>query len=89
METINYGYALLSENGVYLDKYRHNIHVLNYQLYDYATLMNASIKHMRDHSLLEIGCGRGGGLRYVIDEFHPNLVTGIDISSENIKYCKD
>ena len=51
--------------------------------------MNAHIKDMRGKNLLELGCGRGGGLRYVINEFHPKLVTGIDISSENVKYCKD
>ena len=69
IDSINYGYAILSEEGIYLENYRQSQQVLNYQLYDYAILMNASIKDMRGKTLLEVSCGRGGGLKYIIDEF--------------------
>ncbi len=38
-------------------------------------------------SVLEIGCGRGGGLAHVQDYFLIKSCLGIDFSKDNIKYC--
>ncbi|HKP95030.1 MAG TPA: methyltransferase domain-containing protein [Fibrobacteria bacterium] len=38
--------------------------------------------------ILEVGCGRGGGSRYIASHFQPESVTGLDLSSENINACK-
>lgn len=39
-------------------------------------------------TLVEIGCGRGGGLNYLVNELKPEKTFGIDISEANIQFCK-
>jgi cyclopropane fatty-acyl-phospholipid synthase-like methyltransferase len=43
---------------------------------------------MQGKTLVEIGCGRGGGLNYVVQELKPEKTFGIDISEANIQFCK-
>jgi len=38
--------------------------------------------------VLEVGCGRGGGGSFVVRYLNPRSYTGVDISSEAIKRCK-
>ncbi len=38
--------------------------------------------------VLEVGCGNGGGLAYINRYLLPNSVTGVDINSKAIKFCK-
>jgi fatty-acid O-methyltransferase len=38
--------------------------------------------------VLEVGCGRGGGSRFISENFKPVEMVGLDLSSENIKTCK-
>lgn len=40
-------------------------------------------------SILDIGCGRGGVLKTMIEHYRPRRVTGIDISPENIESCRE
>ena len=66
MTLANGGYAELNEReGIYLngisdvfDKYR-------VQLYDFVVIKNSDIENMENKTLLETGCGRGGGLNYI------------------------
>ncbi len=37
--------------------------------------------------LLEVGCGRGGGLSYVSRNLSPENITGIDLNKKAIKFC--
>ena len=85
---MNYGYALLSQDGVYLDEYNQNSSVLQYQLYDHAIMMNGTFKDMKGKTLLEIGCGRGGCFKFMLQEFKPEVAIGIDYSEENVKFCQ-
>ncbi len=40
-------------------------------------------------SVLDIGCGRGGVLKTVTEHYAPRRVIGIDISPENIVFCRE
>jgi len=78
---MNYGY---SDNGrkvdlpAELEADRYSI-----QLYHHMT-RNIDI---RNKALVEIGCGRGGGLLYLVKRWAPESAIGIDISKAFIKFC--
>lgn len=54
------------------------------QLYHYT----ASGAEIAGKDVLEVGCGRGGGLSYVNRTFKPKSVTGIDLGKAAIKFNK-
>lgn len=39
--------------------------------------------------ILEVGCGRGGGLAYVFEKFSPRSATGVDLNPEAINFCNN
>jgi hypothetical protein len=59
---MNYGYADFSDDGVFIDRLKDNDEVLRVQMYHYASVMLAGIHDMSDKTLVDISCGRGGGL---------------------------
>jgi ubiquinone/menaquinone biosynthesis C-methylase UbiE len=79
---MNYGY---SNNG-------HEIHLeekdkknkYSAQLYNLV----ASDIELKGKNILEVGCGRGGGLSYIKRYLSPNKVTGVDLDKTAIKFCK-
>ena len=79
---MNYGYSnnnreiLLQKNDL-KNKY-------SAQLYDYVA-NNVDIKGT---DILEVGCGRGGGLSYINRYLLPKTVTGLDLNSKAIKFCR-
>ena len=85
---LNYGYALLSDSGIYLEKFKDNINVLQYQMYDYLLSVIGGQKSLRGKTFIEVGCGRGGCFRYIVDEYDPARAIGVDISKENVNFCK-
>jgi len=38
--------------------------------------------------VLDVGCGRGGTLFYIKHNYKPMIIVGLDISQENIKFCR-
>ena len=54
------------------------------QLYDYV----ANNVDIRGKDVLEVGCGRGGGLSYINRYLFPKTVTGLDLNSKAIKFCR-
>ncbi|MGY3453358.1 class I SAM-dependent methyltransferase [Bradyrhizobium sp. USDA 4353] len=38
--------------------------------------------------VLDIGCGRGGTVHTLLNYFHPREVTGLDLTPENIAFCR-
>ena len=48
----------------------------------------ASCVNLQGLDLLEIGCGRGGGLSYIERHFRPGSKTGIDLNPEAIRFCR-
>lgn len=40
-----------------------------------------------NRSVLEVGCGRGGGIRYLYQTYNPKESTGMDFSKNAIRFC--
>ena len=78
---MNYGYSKdnhkieLDEND---EKNRYSI-----QLYHLV----ATGVDIRGKDILEVGCGRGGGLSYIYRYFSPNSLTGVDLNRKAINFC--
>ena len=43
---------------------------------------------LKGKHVLEIGCGRGGGARFLAKYHQPEHMMGLDISKNNIRYCQ-
>lgn len=43
---------------------------------------------IKGKDILEVGCGRGGGLSYINRYLSPNSVTGVDLNKKAIEFCK-
>ena len=78
---MNYGYSD-STHKIKLDK-NDEKNRYSVQLYDLV----ATGADIRKKVILEVGCGRGGGLSYINRNLSPRLVTGIDLNSKAIKFC--
>lgn len=44
---------------------------------------------VRGRQVLEVGCGRGGGSAYIAKYLEPALITGMDLSKNAIRYCRE
>ncbi|MCD4834324.1 MAG: class I SAM-dependent methyltransferase [Bacteroidales bacterium] len=79
---MNYGYSKdnhkikLDEND---EKNRYSA-----QLYNLV----ATGADIKGKDILEVGCGRGGGLSYINRYLSPNSVTGVDLNKKAIEFCK-
>ena len=78
---MNYGYSKDNQK-IELDetdeKNRYSI-----QLYHLV----ATGTEIKRKDILEVGCGRGGGLSYINRTFAPNSAIGIDLNKKAIKFC--
>jgi len=79
---MNYGYSKGSQEIMLKESDRKNKY--SAQLYDYVA-NNVDIK---GKDILEVGCGRGGGLSYINRYLNPKTVTGLDLNSKAIKFCR-
>lgn len=43
---------------------------------------------IKGKDILEVGCGRGGGLSYINRYLSPNSATGVDLNKKAIEFCK-
>jgi phthiocerol/phenolphthiocerol synthesis type-I polyketide synthase E len=43
---------------------------------------------LKDRRILDIGCGRGGSIHVIHEFFQPASITGIDLSSNAIEFCR-
>ncbi|MEM7037405.1 MAG: class I SAM-dependent methyltransferase, partial [Bacteroidota bacterium] len=82
-DTNNYGYAPTTPNiEEVAGKEKHQA-----QLYwELAATVNAA--EWKELEVAEVGCGRGGGLRYLTQLLAPKAVTGLDFSHNAIKFCQ-
>ncbi len=79
---MNYGYT--ADNFLIKLNQEDEINRYSAQLYHLlATSVNIEGKN-----LLEVGCGRGGGLSYINRYLKPKSATGIDLSAKAIKFCQ-
>ena len=77
---LNYGFA--NERTIVLNKEdEHNRYPI--QLYNHIT--NAT--NLEGLDILEVGCGRGGGVSYINKYLKPNSIIGIDLCEEAIEFC--
>ena len=78
---MNYGYSKDNQK-IEIDekdeKDRYSI-----QLYHLVT----TVADISGKDILEIGCGRGGGLSYINRHFMPNSAIGIDLNKKAIVFC--
>ena len=78
---MNYGYSK-DNNKIELEetdeKNRYSI-----QLYHLV----ATGVDIKGKDILEVGCGRGGGLSYINRYLSPNFVTGVDLNKKAINFC--
>lgn len=79
---MNYGFS--KENYSLNLPENHEKHRYSIQLYDFI----ASGVEIKDKSILEIGCGRGGGLSYINRTYKPKSAIGIDLNQKAINFCK-
>mmetsp|Transcript_9990 Transcript_9990/g.9915 ORF Transcript_9990/g.9915 Transcript_9990/m.9915 type:complete len:247 (-) Transcript_9990:17-757(-) len=85
---INYGYAINTETGhtIVLDE-DEETERYPYQLYHYIATGLKKFPNLAGLTVLDIGCGRGGGLAYVAKYLKPANAIGIDYSRDQIDFC--
>ena len=76
----NFGYADKDRlDGLYLEGHSRNVmDRYRLQMYDYLLKRLGMIDSMRGKTVLETGCGRGGGLKYIAESMNPRHTIGID-----------
>jgi ubiquinone/menaquinone biosynthesis C-methylase UbiE len=47
-----------------------------------------SAADLKNKHIAEIGCGRGGGLSYIVKTFSPATALGVDLDKRAAKFCK-
>lgn len=78
---MNYGYD--DENEVVQMGEAHDLNRYSIQLYHQL----AKSVEIKDKDILEIGCGRGGGLSYVTHVFEPATAMGVDLDPRAMDFC--
>jgi SAM-dependent methyltransferase len=73
---LNYGYASLDEDAA--PSGRDDAANEHYGLQLYAAVAGAT--DLTGQSVLEVGCGRGGGAAFVFERLGPRSVTGLDLA---------
>jgi len=48
----------------------------------------ASYADLHGKDLLEVGCGRGGGLSYIVRHMEPGSARGVDLNKDAIDFCR-
>ncbi len=48
-----------------------------------------SATDLKNRDIAEIGCGRGGGLSYIVRTFSPATALGVDLDKHAVKFCKN
>lgn len=78
---MNYGYAE-KDQKIPLDE-QNEPNRYSIQLYHHLAVET----EIKDKDIVEIGCGRGGGLFYIAKNFSPATATGIDLDSLAASFC--
>jgi len=78
---MNYGYSKDNQKIELDEKDEKNRYSI--QLYHLV----ATGVEIKGKDILEVGCGRGGGLSYINRTFAPNSAIGIDLNKKAIKFC--
>jgi len=57
------------------------------RLYEYMAIQRTGLNTLTGKSVLEVGCGRGGGLFYLQHAYTPKMMVGVDSNKVNIEFC--
>jgi ubiquinone/menaquinone biosynthesis C-methylase UbiE len=79
---MNYGYSK-DNHKIKLDKEDEKDRY-SAQLYNLV----ATGADIKGEDILEVGCGRGGGLSYINRYLSPKSATGVDLNKKAIEFCK-
>jgi ubiquinone/menaquinone biosynthesis C-methylase UbiE len=79
---MNYGYSS-KDHEIFLEPHDAP-NLYSAKLYNYLL----SSIDLSDKNLLEVGCGRGGGLSYVNRYLKPQSATGVDLNDKAIEFCQ-
>lgn len=87
---MNWGYALLTPDGVMLRNLKPEDENERYsiQLYHYMSTAMGIYKDLEGKTLMEVSSGRGGGLDYISRYLNPKKAIGVDISQVQVDYCR-
>ncbi len=80
---MNFGYSSMEEKLAIDDNDEKNRYSI--QLYHHI----ATGVEIKGKSVLEVGCGRGGGLSYIARYLKPSSIVGVDLNPKAIKFCKE
>ena len=47
-------------------------------MYHHAAITMTDLNSLRGQKVLDIGCGKGGGLTFLNDYFEPSVAVGVD-----------
>jgi len=78
---MNYGYSCINQKLILEpddEKNRYSV-----QLYHHT----ATSTDIIEKDLLEVGCGRGGGLSYINRNLFPKSVIGVDLNKKAVQFC--
>lgn len=78
---MNFGYHEKDQQIVMNEKNEPN----RYSIQLYHQLANAV--EIENKDIVEIGCGRGGGLSYITEKFSPATAIGIDLDKQAVSFC--
>lgn len=79
---MNYGYSDKDQEILMDEQDKPNRYAI--QLYHHL----ASAVGIKNKDIVEIGCGRGGGLSYITRNFLPASAKGIDLDKQAVSFCK-
>lgn len=79
---MNYGYTADNLNVTLKPEDENNRYSV--QLYHHL----AAEVDIENKDILEVGCGRGGGLSYIVKTFNPATAKGMDLDKSAVKFCK-
>ncbi len=80
---MNYGFSDKDQNIPMSEQDEPNRYSI--QLYHHL----ASETDIKNKDILEIGCGRGGGLNYITENFLPASAKGVDLDKIAVSFCNN
>ena len=87
LQNMNLGYASYTESGKTLELSDDlENERFSYQLYDF--LVTEFVEKKEKVVLVDVGCGRGAGLKFLHRKYHFDKSIGVDFSCKNIQFCK-
>lgn len=78
---LNFGYSDKNQQIVLEEQNEQNRYPI--QLYHHLAIAT----DLTNKDIVEIGCGRGGGLSYITKKFSPASAKGIDLNKQAVSFC--